>query len=177
MPLTAGESQHTTRERLKRARADLEAARTARVGLVQEADRATAALQNANHADKKITEWPEFAAAEEAKAALSRCDGRVEVLRDELDSIISALNPDQSGTASADWLDADTMSVLEQMASSKMPVGRVALGTAVSVEDLQLRIGWASASRMAVAGETDLPDGVDGAARAGVHRGQRWPYR
>src|SRR5215207_6566063 len=56
---------------------------------------------------------------------------------------------------------------LEAMSASRMPVGRVALGTAISRDDLAAEIGR-FAQTMAAVGETDVPSDT---SRRGAFRG------
>jgi hypothetical protein len=121
----------------------------------------------------KVTEWPEFKTAEELQIKLSQVEARLEVLRDEEVGLLNGLTPGDP-VAEADWLDADTMAVLEQMSSSQMPVGRVALGTALSRDNLIAQIGWASGRSLALdVNESDFADGRDSSARRGSFGGVR----
>lgn len=78
------------RDRLKHVREELAKARDERASAIKERDAAKEAFANANH-DGKVTEWPEFGAAEEATRTVGTLDDKINDLKEAEHGILQML--------------------------------------------------------------------------------------
>jgi HK97 family phage major capsid protein len=139
---------------------------------------AQGSLSDARREVQSVRErFAETGRAEDSRA-LARAINRTETIQTEIEALredereaLRELDVEGDGGGGHDdeFLSEGTREVLAQMASSKMPVGRVALGEAVSRDELAGAFGGEVSRPMAAAPFTEVSEG----ARRGTSRGVR----
>jgi HK97 family phage major capsid protein len=135
------------RDRLKSVRDDLKDARARRAEAKREREAAKKAFSEADHGDKKVTEWPEFQAAEQAVAALGDVD-------DEIHSLQTA--------------ERGILQMLGEHEESQAMLGVNRDGEQVHQGGLRQRVAWDAHSLLRQAGPDGEPTAYQQAVDAGI---------
>lgn len=166
------------REHLRQVRDDLREKRSERADAKRERDSAQEAFGQASHGDKPITEWPEFAAAEDATRKVGSLDDDINRLQIAETSILEMLGQAPESQSNGDhpalrvaqspqvWSGGALLAGSEMyeearkhnLFTSRNKFGTIQLGEIASREDAMQVL--TSSERMAATG--DLPTATAG---------------
>ena len=170
MPTTHNRQPLAVRRELSEVRSEISELRDKRAEARRKRDETRAAFWSATITGD-VTASREFQAAEEAVRLCGEIDSRLEDATEREVELLSELGinqPSQVDETPNFLQDPQSRAQLQEMASTRLPFGRLALGSAVSRDQFAASLGRAAGPMFAAGDLTDVPSD---ASRRGPHAG------